>query len=291
MNTELSKTVQIPPPAVFAFLDHREFLRRWYEWKKTATRGFSYRSFARKAGFSSMSFLRDVIEGRRNISDDSVEKFVSAIGLVEDAASYFRELVHYNRETDSEKRSQWFRKLLLLQARREFSPVRENQAKYYSDWLNVIVRETAPLPVYQGDPTRIGNALRPRIPAAEVSDALDLLVHIEMLEKTRSGTYKATTPRLVPGDVDPAMVRNIKRQMLMHALDRLDAPTPEPDTHLSSVTLTVSQARLARLQESIRQFRLDLLADTASDEGVLEQVVQVNFQVIPFLRTETSEAR
>lgn len=230
-----------------------------------------------------MSFLRDVIEGRRNISDDSVEKFLSAIGLVEDAALYFRELVRYNRETDLDKRTQWFRKLLLLQARREFSPVRENQVKYYSDWLNVVVREAASLERFQGDATKIAQAIRPRVPAVEVSDALDLLVRIEMLEKTADGGYRPLTPRIVPGDIDPAMVRNIKRQMLLHALDRLDAPL-DPDTHISSVTLTVSQARLARLQESIRQFRLDLLADTASDEGSLEQVVQVNFQVLPFLR-------
>lgn len=288
MSTSTSKVSAPPPPVVFAFLDHREFLRRWYEWKKSASRGFSYRSFARKAGFSSMSFLRDVIEGRRNVSDDSVEKFVSAIGLVDDAALYFRELVRYNREADPDKRSQFFRKLLLLQARREFSPVRENQARYYSDWLNVIVREVAPLPQFQGDPQRMGEALRPRVPAADVAEALDTLQRIEMLEKTRSGTYKAITPRLVPGDVDPAMVRNIKRQMLLHALDRLDA-LPESDTHISSVTLTVSQARLARLQESIRQFRLDLLADTASDDGPLEQVVQVNFQVLPFLRVGPSD--
>jgi len=285
MTTTPSKSAALPPPVVFAFLDHREFLRRWYEWKKTASRGFSYRSFARKAGFSSMSFLRDVIEGRRNISEDSVEKFVAAIGLVDDAAAYFRELVHYNRETDSEKRSASFRKLLLLQARREFSPVREKQAKYYSDWLNVIVREAASLPAFKGDPALLGQALRPRIPTAEVAEALDVLTRIEMLEKTKSGAYKAISPRLVPGDVDPAMVRNIKRQMLLHALDRLDGPA-EPDTHISSVTLTVSQAHLARLQESIRQFRLDLLADTASDDGPLEQVVQVNFQVIPFLRVD-----
>ncbi|MCB9496102.1 MAG: TIGR02147 family protein [Fibrobacteria bacterium] len=283
MSTKADHADALPPPVVFAFLDHREFLRRWYEWKKSSSRGFSYRSFARKAGFSSMSFLRDVIEGRRNISDDSVEKFLSAIGLVEDAALYFRELVRYNRETDLDKRTQWFRKLLLLQARREFSPVRENQVKYYSDWLNVVVREAASLERFQGDATKIAQAIRPRVPAVEVSDALDLLVRIEMLEKTADGGYRPLTPRIVPGDIDPAMVRNIKRQMLLHALDRLDAPL-DPDTHISSVTLTVSQARLARLQESIRQFRLDLLADTASDEGSLEQVVQVNFQVLPFLR-------
>lgn len=287
MTSESTKNATTTPPVVFAFLDHREFLRRWYEWKKAASRGFSYRSFARKAGFSSMSFLRDVIEGRRNISEDSVEKFVAAIGLVDDAASYFRELVRYNRETDPEKRSQNFRSLLLLQARREFSPVRENQAKYYSDWLNVIVREVAPLPAYKGDPALIGAALRPRVPASDVTEALDLLVRIGMLEKSRTG-YRAATPRIVPGDIDPAMVRNIKRQMLLHALDRLDA-APEADTHLSSVTLTVSEARLARLQDSVRQFRLNLLADTASDEGPLEQVVQVNFQVLPFLRTGARE--
>lgn len=288
MTSDSTRIAPSTPPAVFAFLDHREFLRRWYEWKKTSSRGFSYRSFARKAGFSSMSFLRDVIEGRRNVSEDSVEKFVLAIGLVGDAAAYFRELVHYNRETDVDKRSRSFRNLLLLQARREFSPVRENQSKYYSDWLNIIVREAAPLEAYKGDPARIGNALRPKVSATEVSDALDLLVKIGMLEKTSKGTYRSTTPRIVPGDVDPAMVRNIKRQMLLHALDRLDSG-PEADTHISSVTLTVSESRLARLQESIRQFRLDLLADTASDEGALEQVVQVNFQVLPFLRTGTRE--
>jgi uncharacterized protein (TIGR02147 family) len=268
---------------VFSFLDHREFLRRWYEWKKVATRGFSYRSFARKAGFSSMSFLRDVIEGRRNISDDSVEKFIAAIGLVEDAATYFRGLVSYNRETDTERKAQAFRKLLLLQARREFSPVKQAQVKYYSDWTHVVVREVAGMERFGGDPSRIGAALRPSVPAEQVKESLALLLELGMLEKAKDGTYRISSPRLVPGDVDASMVRNIKRQMLLHALDRLEA-APADDTHISSVTLSVSHHRLQKLQEMVRQFRLDLLADTATDDGPLDQVVQVNFQLIPFLR-------
>ena len=272
-----------PPPVVFSFLDHREFLRSWYEWKKTATRGFSYRSFARKAGFSSMSFLRDVIEGRRNISEDSVEKFVAAIGLVDDAATYFRELVRYNREQDGEKRSQLFRRLLLLQARREFSPVRQAQAKYYSDWVNIVVREAAGLERFGGDPELIGAAMRPAVPASQVKESLQLLTELGMLEKSKEGGYKTSTPRLVPGDIDPVIVRGAKRQMLLHALDRLDSEGNE-DTHISSVTVTISRHRLAKLAEQIRQFRLDLLADTASDDGPQEQVAQINFQLIPFLR-------
>lgn len=283
MALSLTRPGAPPPPVVFSFLDHREFLRSWYEWKKSASRGFSYRSFARKAGFSSMSFLRDVIEGRRNISEDSVEKFVAAIGLVEDAAEYFREIVRYNREQDQEKRSQLFRRLLLLQARREFSPVRQAQARYYSDWVNIIVREAAGLERFGGDPERIGAALRPAVPAGQVKESLQLLVELGMLEKSKDGRYKATTARLVPGDIDPAVVRAAKRQMLLHALNRLDSEGNE-DTHISSVTVTVSSHRLAKIAEQIRQFRLDLLADTASDDGPQEQVAQINFQLIPFLR-------
>jgi uncharacterized protein (TIGR02147 family) len=273
---------------VFSFLDHREFLRSWYDWKKTASRGFSYRSFARKAGFSSMSFLRDVIEGRRNISEDSVEKFVSAIGLVEDAADYFRELVRYNRETDLGKRAQLFRRLLLLQARREFSPVRQAQARYYSNWVNIIVREAAGLERFGGDPEKIGAALRPPVPVDQVKESLVLLQELGMLDKVKNGRYKTSTPRLIPGDIDPAVVRTAKRQMLLHALDRLDSEGNE-DTHISSVTVTLSAHRLAKVTEQIRQFRLDLLADTASDDGQQEQVAQINFQLIPFLRAMDDE--
>ncbi len=230
-----------------------------------------------------MSFLRDVIEGRRNISDDSVDKFVTAIGLVDDASEYFRELVRYNRETDHEKRAQLFRRLLLLQARREFSPVRQAQAKYYSDWVNIVVREAAGLDRFGGDPEKIGRAIRPQIPSSQVKEALQLLLDIGMLDRSKDGRYKATTPRLVPGDIDRNLVRGAKRQMLLHALDRLDSDGNE-DTHISSVTVTVSSHRLAKLAEQIRQFRLDLLADTASDDGPQEQVAQINFQLIPFLR-------
>lgn len=230
-----------------------------------------------------MSFLRDVIEGRRNISEDSVEKFVSAIGLVQDAADYFRELVRYNREVDPDKRSQLFRRLLLLQARREFSPVRQAQARYYSNWVNIIVREAAGLDRFGGDPEKIGAAMRPAVPVDQVKEALQLLQDLGMLEKTKEGRYRTSTPRLIPGDIDPAIVRTAKRQMLLHALDRLDSEGNE-DTHISSVTVSLSSHRLAKVAEQIRQFRLDLLADTASDDGPQEQVAQINFQLIPFLR-------
>lgn len=230
-----------------------------------------------------MSFLRDVIEGRRNISDDSVEKFLTAIGLVEDAADYFRELVHYNREQDAERKAQCFRKLLLLQARREFSPVKQAQAKYYSDWVNVIVREAAGLERFGGDPAKIGAAMLPAVPEEQIAQSLQLLKSLGMLEKTKDGAFRPSTPRIVPGDVDASLVRNIKRQMLLHAIDRLEAG-PAPDTQVSSVTLAVSHHRLQKLNDQLRQFRLDLLADTATDDGPLEQVVQVNFQLIPFLR-------
>lgn len=230
-----------------------------------------------------MSFLRDVIEGRRNISEDSVKKFQTAIGLVDEASEYFQELVRYNREVDTEKKAQCFRRLLLLQARREFAPVKQAQAQYYSDWVHVVVREAARLERFGGDPSKIGSAMRPALPKEQVQESIDLLLELGMLEKSKEGPLKQATPRLVPGSLDPAIIRSTKRQMLLHALDRLDAG-PVADTVISSTTLAVSEHRAKKVAEQLRQFGLDLLADTATDDGPVDQVVQVNVQLIPFFR-------
>ena len=145
------------------------------------------------------------------------------------------------------------------------------------------VREAAGLDRFSGSPSKIASALRPPVQEEQVRDSLRLLAELGMIERSKDGQYRASTPRIVPGDVDPALVRNIKKQMLLHAMDRLETGL-DSDALVSSVTLAVSRHRLAKLADQLKQFRLDLLADTATDDGPLEQVVQVNFQLIPFLR-------
>ncbi|MCB9620237.1 MAG: TIGR02147 family protein, partial [Sandaracinus sp.] len=43
---------------VYGYLDYRAYLRDFYETKKAAGRGFSFRSFSKRAGLKSPNYLK-----------------------------------------------------------------------------------------------------------------------------------------------------------------------------------------------------------------------------------------
>src|SRR3989338_3815356 len=99
MNTKLEK------PVIFEYDNYREYLRGLYDHLKVARGHFSYRYFSRMAGFRSPNFLKLVIDGDRNLSGESIEKFIKALKIQNKEAIFFRNLVLLNQsETLEEKK-------------------------------------------------------------------------------------------------------------------------------------------------------------------------------------------
>lgn len=267
-------------PVVFGYLDHRVFLRDWFEAKRRLVRTFSYRVFARKAGFASHAFLSEVIQGRRNLSEESVDKCLSALGLAGEAAEYFRLLVRYSQETHLERRSDLLSDLLRRQASREVERVGRGQSAYFSSWHLPVLREVAVLWGPTPDPEAMAAFFHPPLSVEEVRSGLVLLEELGLLRREEDGRWSWSCPRLTPGDIDPETVRNLKRQMLGLAMERLSAPE-SPDTHVSSLTISVSRGRLARIREILDRTRRELLAETATDSEPADQVLQIGFQMVP----------
>lgn len=89
---------------IYDYYDFRKYLNDYYNYKKANSKGFSYRYFAKRAGFNSGSFLKLVMDGKRNLSEDSLDKFINAMELSEDEATYFRALVGLGQsQTNREK--------------------------------------------------------------------------------------------------------------------------------------------------------------------------------------------
>jgi len=266
-------------PEVFAYLDHRDYLREWFEAKRVLSKAFSYRTFAKKAGFASHAFLSEVIQGRRNLSEDSAEKCLPALGLAGEAATYFQILVRYSQETHVDKRRDLLTELLRLQASRAIERVSGTQSEYFSNWLNVALREIA---VFSGleSPEAMARFLDPPARPEEVKQSLALLERLELVKKRPDGRFDYSFPRLTPGDIAPETIRSLKRQMILLAQDRLSRPEG-PETHISSVTVSVSRRRLSRVREILDRTRREILAETATDEDPADQVVQVNLQMFP----------
>ena len=276
---------RIELPAVYGFLDHRDFLREWFEIKRRIVRTFSYRVFARKAGFASHAFLSEVIQGRRNLSEDSVRKCVHALGLVGEAANYFALLVRYGQETHLDRRRDLLSDLLRLQAVHQVQRVGGSQSEYFTHWLHVALREVAVFGGFGHDWKAMAGFFHAKVEPEEVERGIALLLRLGLLRTTDDGKgFEYSCPRLTPGDIDAQTVASLKRQMALLAIDQLDRPDA-PDTHLSSVTVSISRDRLFRVREIFDKARRDILAETATDDSPADQVLQVNLQLVPLTKS------
>lgn len=273
-------------PAVFGFLDHRDYLREWFDAKRKLVKTFSYRVFARKAGFASHAFLSEVIQGRRNLSEDSTQKCIHALGLAGEAATYFALLVRYGQENHLDRRRDLLSDLLRLQASRQVQRVAGSQSEYFAHWLHIALREVAVFGGFGRDWKAMAGFFKPAVTPEEVKTGIDLLLRLELLRATPEGGFEYSCPRLTPGDIDSKTLATLKRQMILLAIDQLGRPD-SPDTHLSSVTVSISRDRLFRVREILDKARRDILAETATDDQPADQVLQVNLQLVPL--TESLE--
>lgn len=280
----MAPTEKLELPAVFGFLDHRDYLREWFEAKRKIVRTFSYRVFARKAGFASHAFLSEVIQGRRNLSEESVDKCIHALGLAGDAAAYFSLLVRYGQESNLDRRRDFLGDLLRVQASRQVQRVAGGQSEYFAHWLHVALREVAVFGGFGRDWKALAGFLQPNVSPEEVQAGIALLLKLDLLREPEPGRFEYSCPRLTPGDIDPSTVGALKRQMAMLAIDHLGRPDA-PDTHLSSVTVSVSRDRLFRVREILDKARRDILAETATDDIPADQVLQINLQMVPLTRS------
>ena len=89
------------------YKDYYSLIKDFYEDQKR-TSYFSWREFAKLAGFSSPTYLRLVSEGKSKLSRVSMNRMISAMGLVGFEVDYFKALVNFcNAKDDESKMPYW----------------------------------------------------------------------------------------------------------------------------------------------------------------------------------------
>jgi len=269
--------------SVYGYTDYRLYLKDYYEFRKDGRHGYSYRAFSKAAGFASPNVLKLVIEGKRNIGSEAVEKFINALNLSDPMADYFRTLVKFNQaKTDTDK-SYYFNilKKLTPQARRR--DLCSESLRYLSQWLYPVIREMVELESFRDDPYWIGRRLNGRASLEEVMAALRFLIREGFIEKSDDGKYHATNNMIITSDeVKSLAIRNYHRQMLGQAEDALKN-IPMEEREFGALTFVLPEAAMAELKYKLKLFRRELhtWATQVAEENTGEIVVQVNYQMYP----------
>ena len=263
---------------IVEYTDYRKFIQDYYDERKRSS-AFTWRDFARDAGFSSAVYLKYVCEGKKNLSINAAGSVAAAMGLVGFEQTYFVLMVSYAHAKGDEAKRAAFEDRCALARAHKVRVLGNEEFDYFKSWKNPVLRELAPhMP--GAKPLEMAHVCKQKISAAEVSETLDFLVKSGLLKKDKSGNYSQTDKSLSMGPVDavPVAARDMQRQMGEFAVQALDMPLSERD--MSGLTMGLTRRAYEQIRKEIADFRRRIVA-IASEDDETEQVYRLNLQLFP----------
>lgn len=279
--------------SIYEYSDYRELLKDHYDEQKTLHPGFSFRVLSQRAGVASSAFFKLVIEGKRNLTKQSVLKVATALKLDADQSEYFENLVFFNQAETVLEKNRFFDKLVQAQRKRPQAPILNHQYNYFAEWWHPVVRELVVMPgLAQGkgslaaepDVERIARLLRPAISAKQVQASLELLLRLGFLKRGAGGKLEQTEPTIGTGpSVNDIQVLNYQIQVLKLSLEAFDRMGPTERYH-SSTTFGISKSNFDLFLGKIRAFKGQLQEFARADANP-EQVVMLNIGFFPLSKS------
>jgi uncharacterized protein (TIGR02147 family) len=274
---------------IFEYGNYRDYLKDMYQLLKKEKASFSFRYFSKTAGFLSPNFLKLVMEGQRNLSAQSIEKFSIARKFNKKEADFFRNLVYLNQSTTLEEKKFYADLLLKSRQFKKAHPLKKAQYEYYTNWFTIPVRELVATKNFKEDPEWIAKQLIPPIKASEAKKALQDLLDLKLIERNQEGKLVQTNVIITTGDeVDSTSVKAFHKEMIQKASESLDRYHYKK-RDITCVTLGISQNNVDKLKEITSRFRKEIL-ELAKEENT-ERVYQVNFQVFPLSHGNEEEVK
>jgi uncharacterized protein (TIGR02147 family) len=269
-------------PDVLQYTNYRVYLRDYYEFKKKTVPAFSLRFLAEKAGLSSHAHLKLTIDGKRNITKNTVVKLIHGLGLQNQRAAYFESLVFFNQaQTDADKQV-YYAQLLKASPRSKLHKMDDAQFRIFREWHHSAILEMVALKDFRPIPDWISKRLGGLVTPAQVADSLKLLLELGLLVKTANG-FRQRDPLITTDDeVQNMMVKMYHLQMLKLSATMLsDLPAKQRD--ISALTFSIRHEDFPNLKKHLQLMRKELL-DFSAKAGEAEDVVQINIQLYPLTR-------
>jgi uncharacterized protein (TIGR02147 family) len=269
--------------SIFEYIDYRKYLAAYYSEKKISSRCFSYRYFASKAGLHSPSFLKHVIDGKRNLTRSMIEKFCLGLELSAKETTYFRHLVLFNQATTSDEKQEHYAVLRSMAGSVKESTLNTDQFDYFANWFTPVIRELICQHDFKDDFKKIAGIVLPPILPSEAKFAVKLLLKLKLVRRKPEGGYVQTNSAVVADNSVTSMaVRAFTKAMIEHsksAVDNIDRRL----RHVSGVTMGITPETYEVLSAEIEAFkdRVKFIVNQDKGSGL---VYQLNISLFPMTR-------
>ena len=293
---ENSKTSPVAP-ALADYMNYRQFLQDFYNFKRKSSqnqiRAYNYAVFSAAANIKSPNYLKMIIEGKRNLSDDMIGKFGKALSLNKEQVEEFRWLVLFTQASDPGERNLYLKK---LSEHRVSSKLKSGEIDLKTwekvpNWVSWIIYALVDQEGVRFTTKKLKELLRDKATEDEIETALNTLMASGELKKdeTTGELVKARNLIESPEDVPVALVRKLQSQLMYLGMESLyqDAPT---EREFGTLTMALTKSEFEELKFKLRQMRKGLNKDNsiarATSKG--ERVYQLNLQLFPVTDAEVT---
>jgi uncharacterized protein (TIGR02147 family) len=208
-------------------------------------------------GFPCHTSLVFLLNGKRRVRAEHVEKLNRSLRLAGEEEKYFRLLVqHENAKTENE-RSDIESRLKLLRPSAEQSLLNEEKFHFVSDWMHMAILEMPELAGFRAEPEWIAQRLGGSVTPDQAEEALRRLLQLGLLRRDGASLVKTNEHLTTPSDRSSEAIREHHKQVLALAAKAVD----EQSVHeriLNASAFTIDSSRLPEAKELLLKFRADM---------------------------------
>lgn len=265
---------------VLEYLGYRKYILDYYLQRKN-TSGFSWREFAKLAGFTNPVYLKQVCDGKYNLSKEAAVRVAKAMNLVGVEYDYFVLLTDMALAKTEMARQKVLENIRRVVQENGSFVLDEVAMKYFENWKHAVVREVAAA-MPGATESEIAAACIPKISTSEVSTSLQLLLKLGLLKHDKDGNYRQTKKVLsnVHKKANPMVAVGMQQEMGQFAVNAMKY-LPVSERFISGVTMGISEKMYERVCAELVDFRSRLVSIIATEDKDVERVYQLNFQLFP----------
>ena len=296
----LRKPVDEKPsaPALGQYTDFRQFLKDVYEYRRqtesTGLRAYSYSAFSAAADIKSPNYLKLIIEGRRNLSDDMIIRFARALRLQKNENDEFRALVRYGQATEPIERNQFLKELADIRARRAFATgeISPQAWEKVPSWMGWVLYAMTDQKGVSFDADELYRLMRAKTSPEDVRlEMKRLMVNGDLKQLTSEETPDGGIAGSVvkgrdlidsPQELPVEMIRKLQAELIYLGIESLFRDSPK-EREFGAMTIAMTQAEFEQVRFELRQVRKRIQKDLKMkrEAGPGERVYQMNIQLFP----------
>ncbi len=285
----------IEAPDLGNYLDYRLYLADYYKYRRQISardiRPYNYSVFSAAADIKSPNYLKMIIEGKRNLSDDMISKFARAMSFNKDLTEEFRLLVNFSQSSDPGERNMFLKALneYRVASKLKRGEIDKKAFEKIPNWITWILYAMIDQQDVKFTAEHIHELLRGKARFEDIEAAIVKLVESGEITIDENGTAKKARTLMDSADEVPvALVRKLQTELIYLGLESLFRDSPV-EREFGTATLSLTKAEFEDLRFNLRKFRKDIQKNVSVARSTApgERVYQLNLQLFPV--TDKSE--